>query len=113
VWIYAEINLFCLIDVLGELVSVHENLGLGLESVNIELSRLGQAVLRPHLLVERTLNGLILHDGLGDWVYLIKTELFWPVTMDVEIYILEEEFAILGLMGFLDLCPEIAEGVTL
>lgn len=64
-------------------------------------------------MVERSLNGLILHDGLRDWVYLIKTELLRPVTLDVEIYILEKESAILGLMRLLDLSPEITESVAL
>jgi hypothetical protein len=59
------------------------------------------------------LGGLVLHDGLGDRVYLIKTELLRPMTLDVEIYILEIVSAISGFVGLLDLSPEIAESVTL
>ena len=65
------------------------------------------------MLVERSLGGLVLHDGLGDRVYLIKTELLSPVTLDVEIYILEIVSATLGLVSLLDLSPEITESVTL
>ena len=65
------------------------------------------------MLVQCSLNGLILHNGLGDWVYLIKTELFRSVTLNVEIYILEIESAILGFMSLLDLSPEITEGIPL
>lgn len=40
-WVDAEINFLFLVDVLGELVSVNEYLLLGLECVNVELSRVG------------------------------------------------------------------------